>query len=52
MAVDYFLKIEGVPGESQDEQHKDWIDMMSWSWGESQSGTMSFGGGGGAGKVT
>lgn len=52
MAVDYFLKIEGVPGESKDEQHTDWIDMMSWSWGESQSGTMSFGGGGGAGKVT
>ncbi len=51
MAVDYFLKIDGIPGESQDHKHKDEIQLMSWSWGESQHGTMAFGGGGGAGKV-
>ena len=51
MAVDYFLKIDGIPGESQDAKHKDEIQLMSWSWGESQSGTFAFGGGGGAGKV-
>src|SRR5450759_953032 len=51
MAVDYFLKLDGIPGESQDHKHKDEIDILSWSWGESQSGTMSSGGGGGAGKV-
>jgi len=51
MAVDYFLKIDGIPGESQDDKHKGEIDVMSWSWGESQTGTMSAGGGGGAGKV-
>ena len=51
MAVDYFLKIDGIPGESQDSKHKDEIQLESWSWGESQSGTMAYGGGGGAGKV-
>ena len=51
MAVDYFLKIDGIPGESQDDKHKGEIDLMSWSWGESQTGTRGAGGGGGAGKV-
>jgi type VI secretion system secreted protein Hcp len=51
MAVDYFLKIDGIQGESQDDKHKNEIDIMSWSWGESQTGTMGYGGGGGAGKV-
>jgi type VI secretion system secreted protein Hcp len=50
-AVDYFLKIEGIAGESQDSKHKDDIDIESWSWGETQSGTHASGGGGGAGKV-
>ena len=51
MAVDYFLKIDGIPGESLDHKHKDEIEVHSWSWGENQTGTMSSGGGGGAGKV-
>src|SRR5258708_31720080 len=50
-AVDFFLKIEGIEGESQDQKHKNEIDLESWSWGEAQSGTHSGGGGGGAGKV-
>jgi type VI secretion system secreted protein Hcp len=50
-AVDYFLKIDGIPGESKDSKHKDEIDVESWSWGESQSGSHAAGGGGGAGKV-
>jgi type VI secretion system secreted protein Hcp len=50
-AVDYFLKIDGIDGESQDSKHKGEIDVLSWSWGEAQSGTMSGQGGGGAGKV-
>jgi type VI secretion system secreted protein Hcp len=49
--VDYFLKIEGIEGESTDSKHKGEIDLESWSWGESQSGSHSAGGGGGAGKV-
>ncbi len=36
-AVDYFLKIEGVPGESTDDKHKNEIDVLSWSWGMSNS---------------
>lgn len=51
MAVDYFLKIDGIPGESQDKAHKDEIQVESWSWGETQTGTFGAGGGGGAGKV-
>lgn len=51
MAVDYFLKIEGIKGESRDDKHKDQIDILSYSWGASQSGSPGFGGGGGAGKV-
>jgi type VI secretion system secreted protein Hcp len=50
-AVDFFLKIDGVPGESHDSKHKDEIDVQSWSWGESNAGSHAGGGGGGAGKV-
>jgi type VI secretion system secreted protein Hcp len=50
-SVDYYLKIEGIEGESQDKTHKNSIDLESWSWGEAQSGTSHGGGGGGAGKV-
>ncbi|MCX6627983.1 MAG: type VI secretion system tube protein Hcp [Candidatus Solibacter sp.] len=52
MAVDYFLKIDGIKGESQDKGHPDEIHLESWSWGESQTGSMSHSGGGGAGKVS
>jgi len=53
MAVDYFLKLDGgVDGESADSKHKGEIDVLSWSWGETQSGTSSGQGGGGAGKVS
>ena len=50
-AVDYFLKIDGIDGESKDDKHKGEIDIQSWSFGASQSGSMA-GGGGGAGKVS
>src|SRR3712207_5494013 len=49
--VDYFLKIEGIEGESKDKAHKNEIELESWSWGETQSGSHAYGGGGGAGKV-
>jgi type VI secretion system secreted protein Hcp len=51
MAVDYFLDIEGIEGESQDDKHKAKIDVENWSWGETQAGTFGGGGGGGGGKV-
>lgn len=50
-AVDYFLKIKGVEGESAVDGHKNEIDVESFSWGESNSGGHAYGGGGGAGKV-
>lgn len=52
MAVDYFLKLDGIEGESTDDKHAKEIDVESWSWGESQTGTAAKGGGGGAGKVS
>lgn len=52
MAVDMFLKIGDIKGESTDKAHKETIDVLAWSWGMSQSGTTHMGGGGGSGKVS
>ena len=49
--VDYFLKIEGVDGESTDDKHKGEIELESWSFGAANAGSFSSGGGGGTGKV-
>ena len=52
MAFDAFLKIDGIPGESLDRQHKDEIEIESFSWGLSNTGSIGSGGGGaGAGKA-
>jgi type VI secretion system secreted protein Hcp len=51
MAVDMFLAIKDVKGEAHDKAHKEEIDVLAWSWGVSQSGTMHVGGGGGGGKA-
>jgi type VI secretion system secreted protein Hcp len=51
MAVDMFLKIAGIDGDSRDAKHKGEIEIMSYSWGISQTGATNPGGGGGAGKV-
>jgi type VI secretion system secreted protein Hcp len=52
MALDMFLDIKGeIQGESQDDKHKNEIDVLAWSWGLSQSGSFHGGGGGGAGKA-
>lgn len=51
MAVDMFLKLTNIKGESADDTHKDEIDVLAWSWGMSQSGTTHIATGGGAGKV-
>ncbi len=52
MAVDMFLKLDDVKGESSDDKHRDEMDVLDWSWGMSQSGTTHVGAGGGAGKVS
>jgi type VI secretion system secreted protein Hcp len=49
--VDYFLKVDGIEGESHDAKHKGAIQLQSWSWRSNQQGTWGAGGGGGAGKV-
>jgi type VI secretion system secreted protein Hcp len=51
MAVDMFLKIDQIKGESIDSAHKDEIDLIAWNWGMTQSGTTHLASGGGAGKV-
>ena len=50
MAVDVFLKLGDIKGESTDSKHAGEIEVLSWSWGISQPASMSYGGGGGAGK--
>jgi type VI secretion system secreted protein Hcp len=49
-AFDYFLRVDGIPGESADAKHKGEIELLSWSWGETQE-TASSGSGGATGKV-
>jgi len=51
MAVDIFLKLTDIKGESKDHKHKDEIDIHSYSWGMTQIGSFGAGGGGGTGKV-
>jgi type VI secretion system secreted protein Hcp len=48
--IQYFLKLDCIDGESQDEQHKNEIAVEAWRWGESQAIAAS-GGGAGAGKA-
>lgn len=54
MAFDAFLKIDGVPGESLDDKHKDWIEILSYNHGMTQpsSATASSAGGAPTERVT
>ena len=52
MASDIFAKIGDIKGESTDMKHKNEIEVLSWSWGVTQTGSSTHGGGGGAGKAT
>jgi type VI secretion system secreted protein Hcp len=52
MASDIFAKIGDIKGESVDAKHKDEIEVLSFSWGVANSGSVGGGGGGGAGKAT
>lgn len=52
MALDQFLKIGDIEGESRDSMHSGEIEVLSWLWGVTQSGTMHKGSGGGSGKVS
>ena len=52
MATDFLLELDGIKGESSDSKLKDTIELESFSWGVSNAGSHSSGGGGGAGKAT
>jgi len=52
MAVDMYLDIDGIEGEAKDAKYGGKIAVLSWSWGETQSGAGGFGTGGGTGKVS
>lgn len=49
MAFDAFLKISSVPGESTDDKHSEWIEILSFSFGVSQPATVSHSSGGAVG---
>lgn len=51
-AIDAFLKIPEIPGESQDTSHKGEFDLHNFSFNVSNSGSMALGGGGGTGQAT
>lgn len=50
MAVECFLEMKPDPGGEAKAMQKA-IDVISWSWGATQSGSMHIGGGGGTGKA-
>jgi len=50
MATDYYLKLDGVEGESQKQGHEKEIEVLSWSWGGTNPGSFATGSGGGTGK--
>ena len=52
MAIDVFAKIGDIKGESLDGTFKEQIEVFSWSWGVSQSGSMAHGTGAGQGKAS
>ena len=52
IAIDHFIKFDGVDGESLNKDHKDEIEVLSWSWGLSSAVSHGTGGGGGGGRAT
>jgi type VI secretion system secreted protein Hcp len=52
VASDIFAKIGDIKGETLDAKHKDEIEVLSWSWGVTNAGTMRGGSGGGEGKAS
>lgn len=53
MAIDAYLQIEGIKGESQDDKHRDWIEVtgVHWSVSQPRSSTASTSGGHTAGRA-
>jgi len=51
MAVDFYLKLDAIDGESTDADHTGEIQLLSFSWGGSQVTAVAGTGGSGAGKA-
>ena len=53
MSVNYLLKIDGaqIKGESSVIGYTDYMEIETFSWGATQTGTFAYGGGGGGGKT-
>ena len=51
MAMDMFIQVGTLKGESVDKTHAGKTDVLAWSWGMSNSGSAHTGGGAGAGKA-
>jgi type VI secretion system secreted protein Hcp len=52
MASDIFAKIGDIKGESLDSKHKDEIEVLSFSWGVTNSASIGSGGGGAGNHIT
>jgi type VI secretion system secreted protein Hcp len=52
MATDFLLEIDGIKGESKVKGHTEQIEIDSFSWGATNSGSFSAGTGGGTGVVS
>ena len=51
MAVDMFLSISNIDGESKDGGHTNEMDILSWEFGIVNPGSFENGGGGGSGRA-
>lgn len=45
MALEFYLKLDGIPGESSDSKHKEWIEVISFHLAIEQEGASRSGGG-------
>jgi type VI secretion system secreted protein Hcp len=54
MAVDMFLELDGIKGETGDKVYKSkgGMDILAWSWGIHNQGTFHTGSGGGTSKAS
>jgi type VI secretion system Hcp family effector len=41
--ADIYLKIDNIKGQSTDDKHKEWIEILSWNWGVTNSVELSSG---------
>ncbi|MCF5656238.1 Hcp family type VI secretion system effector [Pseudomonas poae] len=48
MAFDAYLKIDGIPGESTDDKHAEWIEVVGYEYGATQATSATASSAGGA----